>query len=100
MLIVAGFVRLPAGQVPALLDAARAQADATRAEDGCLQYTYAEDVFEPGVIRVFELWRDQAALDAHFGAPHMKPWRAALAAAGVEERLLHAWDLAGEGRAV
>ena len=34
---------------------------------------------EPGLIRVFEVWRDQAAIDAHFQAPHMALWRAACA---------------------
>ena len=32
-------------------------------EDGCIDYAYAEDVLEPGLIRVSEVWRDQAALN-------------------------------------
>ena len=58
-LIVAGTIRVP----PANLDAFRphmlAMMAATRAEDGCMAYSYAEDVAEPGLIRVFEAWRDQ-----------------------------------------
>ncbi len=36
--------------------------DASRAEDGCVEYGYAEDVLEPGLIHVKELWIDQNAL--------------------------------------
>ncbi len=35
---------------------------ASRAETGCLGYSYAEDVLDPGLIRVCELWTDLAAL--------------------------------------
>ncbi len=34
----------------------------SRAEDGCEEYVYAEDLFEPGLIHVKELWRNQSAL--------------------------------------
>lgn len=48
MLLITGTVRLP----PENLDLARpimaAMLHASRAEDGCLDYSYAEDVIEPG----------------------------------------------------
>ena len=69
---------------------------ADTAEDGCIAYDYAIDVFEPGVIRIFEIWRDQAALEAHFKAPHMAQWRAAWPSFGVSDRKLFAY----EGRTV
>jgi quinol monooxygenase YgiN len=69
---------------------------ATRAEDGCLTYSYAQDVAEPGLIRVFEAWRDQAALDAHFRAPHLAAWRASWPAHGVSDRRLTAYEVAAE----
>ena len=68
----------------------------TRAEDGCLAYSYAVDVQDPGLIRVFEAWRDQAALDAHFAAPHMAVWRSQWPAHGVSDRRLSAYDVAAE----
>jgi quinol monooxygenase YgiN len=69
---------------------------ASRAEDGCLTYSYAEDVAEPGLIRVFEAWRDQAAIQAHFQAPHMAEWRAAWPQFGVSDRQLKLYDVAAE----
>lgn len=95
-LIVAGTVRVP----PANLDAFRphmiAMMTATRAEDGCGAYSYAEDVGESGLIHVFEIWRDQAALDAHFLTPHMAAWRAAWPGFGVTDRRLSAYETASE----
>jgi quinol monooxygenase YgiN len=69
---------------------------ASRAEDGCLVYSYAEDVAEPGLIRVFEAWRDQAALDAHLRTPHMAEWRAAWPQFGVSDRRLSLYEVAAE----
>ena len=96
MLIVAGAVRVP----PQILDAFRphmsAMMAASRAEDGCFDYNYAEDVGEPGLIRVFERWRDQAALDAHFRTAHMAAWRAAWPSFGVSDRRLFAYEVASE----
>ncbi len=52
---------------------------------------------EPGLIRVFEAWRDQAALDAHFQTPHMAAWRASLAGLGrLRPQLLLLYEVASE----
>ena len=69
---------------------------ATRAENGCRAYSYAEDVAEPGLIRVFEIWRDQDCLDAHFKTDHMARWRAAWPSFGVSDRALIAYETASE----
>ena len=96
MLIVAGTVRVPPQNLADFRPHMLAMLTATRAEDGCLDYAYAEDVAEPGLIRVFELWRDQAALDAHFQAPHLAAWRAAWPQFGVSERRLFAYEVASQ----
>ena len=53
-------------------------------------------MLEPGLIRVFEAWRDQAALDAHFATPHMAAWRAAWPSFGVSDRRLFAYEVGSE----
>ena len=94
MIIVEGWVRFAdAGGLARVREAAEAQMRDSRAELGCLDYTYAIDVSDPCVMRVFERWEDQAALDAHFARPHMAPWRAALQAAGIAERNIHAHEV-------
>ena len=93
-LIVAGTVRVPPDRLEAFKPHMQAMLEASRAEDGCLEYSYAQDVAEPGLIRVFEVWRDQAAIDAHFQTPHMAAWRAAWPQFGVHDRRLSAYEVA------
>ena len=95
-LIIAGTVRAPLQSLAALKPHMAKMLAASRAEDGCLTYSYGEDVAEPGLIRVFEAWRDQAAIEAHFKAPHMAAWRAACAEQGVSDRKLFAYEVASE----
>jgi quinol monooxygenase YgiN len=94
MLVIAGTIRVPPANVAALRPHMLAMLAASRAEDGCLVYSYAEDIAEPGLIRVFEAWRDRAALDAHLATDHLAAWRAAWPALGVGERRLTAYDVA------
>ena len=77
MLLIVGTVRLPPENLERARPAMLAMAQASRAEVGCLEYGYAEDVLVPGLIHVKELWSDQAALDAHFASAHIQTWRAA-----------------------
>jgi len=95
-LIVAGTVRVPPQNLAGLRPHMLAMMTATRAEDGCAAYSYAEDVAEPGLIHVFEIWRDQSALDAHFKTAHMAAWRAAWPGFGVTDRDLKAYEIAAE----
>jgi quinol monooxygenase YgiN len=95
-IIIAGTVRVPPENLADLRSHQLRMLAASRAEDGCVTYSYGEDVAEPGLIRVFEVWRDQAAIDAHFKAPHMAVWRQACAEHGVSERKLFAYETASE----
>ncbi len=95
-LIVAGTIRVPPENVGALLPHMLTMMTATRAEDGCDVCAYAQDVAEPSLIRVFEIWRDKAALDAHFATAHMADWRAAGASLGVSDRSITAYDIASQ----
>lgn len=97
MVIVMGTVRVDPEAIARLRPAMEAMMAASRAEDGCLTYAYALDLMEPGLVRVSELWTDRAALEAHFGTPHMATWRAALAGQ-VRERDIKLYD-SSEGEA-
>ncbi len=55
--IIAGTVRVPPENLAGLKPHMLAMLTASRAEDGCHEYSYAEDVAEPGLIRVYEAWR-------------------------------------------
>jgi quinol monooxygenase YgiN len=94
--LIAGTVRVPPENLERLKPHMHKMLAASRAEDGCLAYSYAVDIDDPGLIRVFEAWRDQAAIEAHFQAPHMAQWRAAWPAFGVTDRRLALYEVAAE----
>ena len=95
MIIVEGFVRMAkAGDFEAVRAAAEAQIAASRAEGGCIDYTYAIDVLDPQVMRVLERWQSWEALQAHFQAAHMAAWRDTLAGFTFLERDLRAHEVA------
>lgn len=93
MLLVVGTIRLQSENLDAARPVMRRMVEASRAEAGCLDYGYAEDVLDPGLIHVKELWIDQAALDRHFAAPHLAEWRAAWPALGIGERAPHVYEV-------
>jgi quinol monooxygenase YgiN len=95
-LLVAGTVRAPPENIERFRPHMARMMAASQAEDGCFEYNYAEDVTDPGLIHVFERWRDQAALDAHFETTHMAAWRAAWPSFGVSDRKLFAYEVAAE----
>lgn len=97
MLLIVGTVRLPAHNMEAARPIMRRMADTSRAENGCIEYSYAEDVLEPGLIHVKEMWFDQNALDHHFGAAHLAEWRAEWPNLGIGDRNLRVYDV-GEPR--
>lgn len=99
MIIVAGTIRIAPERMEALRPHANAVIAATRQEPGCIIYSFAEDLVEPGLIRIFELWRSRDELNAHSRAPHMSEWRAGLAEIGVLERDLKHYET-GEGTAI
>ena len=99
MIIVMGTIRAPAAAMPCLRAPMAAVIEATRAEDGCIAYAYAEDLFDPGLIHIAERWRDRAALEAHFKTPHMALWKQQREAAGVGGRNISLYE-AGEGEAL
>jgi len=93
MLLILGTVRLPAENLAAARLAMWHMVEASRAEEGCLLYVYAEDLFDPGLIHVKEMWADQAALDRHFEAPHLREWRACWDALGIGDRDLELYEV-------
>lgn len=66
---------------------------ATRAEDGCIAYSYAEDVADPGLIRVSEMWESREHLAAHFQTPHMIRWVEERSVLGLSGRDIAAYEV-------
>jgi len=47
----------------------------TRREPGCLLYQLHRDPAHPGRFMFYEIWDNQAALDAHMASPHLLQFR-------------------------
>lgn len=92
MIIVAGSVRIPEERIEDLRPVALATVEATRREAGCLTYSFAFDLKEPGLLRIFEEWESREHLEGHFKQPHMGPWRAKLAEIGATGRSVKSYE--------
>lgn len=89
MLVLSVLFRVPPDQVEVLRPHMKTVIAASRAEPGCIVYTLAEDVAERGVIRAFEIYRDDDALKAHGASDHFKKWREASGQYPREERTIY-----------
>lgn len=58
--------------------------EASRQEEGCIEYGYAVDVLDSSIMRITEKWVDDAALAYHFQTPHMAQFQQALAGLDVK----------------
>lgn len=88
MIVVTGSFRLPPARLAEAKPAMARVIAASREEPGCLAYSYAEDIVEPGLIRVSEAWVNGDVLAAHFDMPHMKQWQEEREALGMSERTI------------
>jgi quinol monooxygenase YgiN len=88
MIVLAGTIRIAPGR--------RADAEphilrvvaASRAEPGCRAYSFSFDVEDDHLVRIFEVYDDEAALAAHRASPHFAMWRAVWADAGIGDRIM------------
>ena len=95
MLVIIGTIRLPADRLDEARPAMQRMISGSRAEPGCLDYSYAQDVLDAGLIHVTEVWSDREALDAHFRSSHIADWRASWGSLSIGERNLMLYE-AGE----
>jgi (4S)-4-hydroxy-5-phosphonooxypentane-2,3-dione isomerase len=48
-----------------------------RDEPGCYRFNVLQDASDENIYYFYEVYKDEAALDAHRAAPHYAVWRAA-----------------------
>ncbi|MEM7567621.1 MAG: putative quinol monooxygenase [Pseudomonadota bacterium] len=82
-IVVLGRFRVAPNRVRTLNNHARAMLHASQDEEGCLDYAFAEDIDEPGLIRIEARWASRDALERHLRTPHAIAWRIAQAEIGV-----------------
>lgn len=94
--VIVAHIRLPVENLPAARAAIAPLVKDTLAEEGCIQYAFAEDVAEPGLLRISEIWASREALDAHMQAPHFADWRVAAGSLGITERKVNIFTVSAE----
>ena len=83
MIQINGTITLAPGTIadnPDTVEAIKAMVAASRAEDGCYTYTFAQDLSDPDTLIIYERWRDQEALAAHGKSAHMAEFQKVMAA--------------------
>jgi quinol monooxygenase YgiN len=93
VIVVTGTFRLPLENRTAARQAMERVITASRAEPGCIAYSYAEDVLEPDLFRVSEAWESREALATHFETPHMIAWRRQREKLGMTDRNVTAYTV-------
>lgn len=85
MIHVIAIITAQPGQREKILEVARGNLAAVRAEHGCMEYGFTVDAeglgsfqtkFGPDTFVFIEKWSDTAALKAHAAAPHMAAYAA------------------------
>jgi len=75
MVIISITLRVPQAEFEKFKPAIEALVKSSRQEPGVVSYTFAVDALDSELIRVFEVYMDQAALDAHHASAHFQAWR-------------------------
>ncbi len=83
MIIIAGTVDVDPARRDAALEAGCPHMEATRAQQGCIDYVWSADLLVPGRIYVFERWASEEDLRAHFEGPHYLAMRNTMASYGL-----------------
>jgi len=60
--------------VDAFIEGMRVCAEATNQEAGCIRYEAMQDVDDPTVICLFQVFKDEAAYQFHQDAEHHRVW--------------------------
>jgi quinol monooxygenase YgiN len=89
MLLLSVNLRVPEAEQERLRPEMEKVVQASRKEPGCLAYSYGFDLLDPDLIRVFEVYKDDAALKAHGESEHFKAWRTVSGQYPREERRLY-----------
>ena len=78
MITITAIIQSSTADIAALKDVIAEMETASQAEDGCLDYTFCQEVSNPDVLRINERWESMDALQAHFATPHMAKFNTAI----------------------
>lgn len=88
MIIITGTIEMHPEDAWAASGAALKMMEASEQEDGCITYRVYTDIMVPRRFRIYEEWRDEASLAAHFNTPHMAEFQSKISTLRVLDRKL------------
>lgn len=97
MIVIAGAFPVDGSKRDAITAAANEMRTATLAEDGCVEYRFSFATDDPNTVLVFEEWRDQDVLTAHFAAPHMAVFQGLIVDFLVGRPQVSRYEVSGKG---
>lgn len=65
MIVVRVAFQVEEGSLSSFREHAKQEGVAARAQPGCAEYSFFEDVAQPGRVLLYEEWESQAAFDAY-----------------------------------
>ncbi len=95
MVIVAGVFTMEPEQRDAFLEGRKALMVHSRAERGCIEYTFSADPLEPGRVVLYERWASPEDLDLHL-AGLAGPAAPAVTGPDAASASIVIYDVAGE----
>ncbi|MFG1819803.1 putative quinol monooxygenase [Kribbella sp. NPDC049174] len=73
-------IQVVPGHLDKFVEAIRTQAERSFTDEpGCLYFDVSQDTADDHHFTLYELYADDAAVEAHRSAPHFKVWREAVA---------------------
>lgn len=96
--IIAAKIFIKADKVAEFTKMFQAMTDSTLKEPGCTGYQLYQNPYDKNSFLVFETYKNQAAIDAHFAAPYFKAFGDKVAPLTSKPTELVIYDVAGEKR--
>mgnify|MGYP000480589040 CR=1 FL=1 len=80
MIVVNAIIESTEESISALKSVLADMEQASRAESGCVDYTFSVELNNTCMLRITERWESMDALQTHFKAPHMAQFQEAIGA--------------------
>jgi len=72
--VIHATVFLKPEKVADFIEAAKSMIDSSNMEPGCISYQLFQDPYDETKLIFVEVWKDQAAIDAHFKMSYFTAW--------------------------
>jgi quinol monooxygenase YgiN len=95
--LIAAQIYLEADGRERALKSAQPWIDGALAQPGCVHYDWSADLNDPQRINVFEEWKSEEALAAHFAGPQYAGMRSHLGSSGLVRAVSKKYRIDAEG---